>query len=347
MRPVMSSLRGPAHRLRARLGRRALWARRTRSPVIRTPEATKKSMRSLCKLRRPPADSGNNCQVSRGDGSLVWAEPDVGSVLLSRVQRLGDSFASTVGHLPFAAWDEYAKAGHVLAVIDESAEVDNSVMAYVAYRLPRDEVVIAQLVVDSRYRGLGLARAMIDELSSRYHGLRGIRLRCRRDFVVNRMWPHLGFVSRGERPGRRIGGSTLTEWWRDHGHMDLMSWQGSPPQVIPVLVDSNVFFDLHPPGGAPCPADVQLLKDLDGDRLDILLSPETLNEIQRNPDTHERSRLRSLANSYPRLVVNPTLLAQWEERIRALVGSPLTAHPKRGCSNRWRVGGRVGVEAFR
>ena len=240
---------------------------------------------------------GDNGPVPTGDANISWVMPTVGSTLLARVRDLGHSFASTVGHLPFAAWDDYAASGHILTAIGDGPDADQDVLGYVAYRLPRDEVVVAQLVVNPKHRGSGVARALVQEISTRYQERRGIRLRCRRDYKVNQMWPRLGFVSRGERPGRSQQGSILTEWWRDHGHMDLMSWQGSPPQVIPVLIDSNVFFDLHPAGDGPSNPDVQVLKDLDGDRLDIILSPETLNEIQRNPSREDRIRLLSLAKA--------------------------------------------------
>ncbi|WP_246196850.1 PIN domain-containing protein [Ornithinibacter aureus] len=93
---------------------------------------------------------------------------------------------------------------------------------------------------------------------------------------------------------------------------------------MPVLIDSNVFIDLHPPAGSRCSPSVEILKDFEGDRLDILLSPETLNEIQRNPIVAERARLRAIANNYPRLVVKPSVLEDWERRIQSLVGKPLT-----------------------
>ena len=261
--------------------------------------------------------------MTRGGVDITWVEPTKGSDLFVRARTLGDQFASTVGHLPFAAWDDYAEAGRILAATDRTSAVDG-LMGFVLYRLPRDEVAIAQLVVEPDYRDSGIARALIHELSDRYAHLRGIRLRCRQDFDVNRMWPRLGFVSRGERPGRRAAGSTLTEWWRDHGHADLMTWQGSKPQVVPVLIDSNVFIDLHPPAGSRCSPSVEILRDFEGDRLDILLSPETLNEIQRNPIVAERARLRAIANNYPRLVVKPSVLEDWERRIQSLVGKPLT-----------------------
>lgn len=260
----------------------------------------------------PPDNSG-----------IVWAEPDRSSPLFKAVRELGDASAKTVGHLPFAAWDDYASRRHILVAINSASDGDEQMMGYTAYRLPRDEVVVAQLVVHPSHRGKGVARAIVQELSKRYESRRGIRLRCRRDFAVNNLWPQLGFISRGERPGRQKSGSILTEWWRDHGHLDLMSWQGSPPHIIPVLIDSNVFFDLHVEADAHDRQDIETLKTLDGDRIDIIFSPETFNEIQRNKSKMHRDRLVSIANSYPHLTVSPSVVQEWEARLRSLVDRPI------------------------
>ena len=76
-------------------------------------------------------------------------------------------------------------------------------------------------------RRRGIARLLVDELTYRYGDRRGITVRCRRDFEANKMWLHLGFVALGDRPGRSIEGHPLTTWWRDHGHPDLMTWDGA------------------------------------------------------------------------------------------------------------------------
>jgi len=220
------------------------------------------------------------------------------------------------------AWREYAdKQAILVAVAPPNADADTSprLLGYAAFRLPRDEVVLAHLVVSRAARHQGIARQLVDELSNRYGDRRGIAARCRRDYPVNKMWPHLGFVALGERPGRSLKGHLLTYWWKDHGHPDLMSWQGSTASsVLSVAMDVNVFLDLHGiDTSARATATRSLFENqLDG-RVELLITPELLNEINRRRDTGERDRLRALAMSYPRLAVKPTHLRAARQSLRA------------------------------
>ncbi|GAB37547.1 GNAT family N-acetyltransferase, partial [Gordonia sputi] len=84
------------------------------------------------------------------------------SVLFSAVQALGDDNRKYLGLLPHAAWTEYAQAGHICAMVEETSP--DTALAYAAYRTPRNEIVIAHLVVCAEARGSGLARRLIDFL---------------------------------------------------------------------------------------------------------------------------------------------------------------------------------------
>lgn len=156
--------------------------------------------------------------------------PGPSDALFAAVRELGDAHRKFVGLLPFEAWRDYAERGQVLVAIDDSAVPGDGLRAavagYTAYRTPRDEVVIAHLVVNPVARGKGVARVLVDELSRIYSKRRGIAAACRADFEANTMWPRLGFVPMGSKPGRGRDQQTLTYWWRDHGHPDLMTWSG-------------------------------------------------------------------------------------------------------------------------
>src|SRR5690606_14359452 len=92
----------------------------------------------------------------------------------------------------------------------------------------------------------GIARALIDEVSSRHRERRGIGLSCRREFPASSLWPKLGFVPHRERAGRSDAGLPLTVWFRDHGHPDLFTFVPGvdPGDRIAVAVDQNVVIDL-------------------------------------------------------------------------------------------------------
>lgn len=218
------------------------------------------------------------------------------------------------------AWRDYARRGQILAALDPET---SALLGYSAYRLPRSEVVLAHLAIDPASRGRGVARAIVDELSRRYGNRAGIAARCRRDYPANAMWPHLGFVALGDRPGRSQAGHLLTYWWRDHGQPDLLTWQSSGPSILPVIIDANVFVDLHGSSPGEMAANTQLLLTSVSDRIELLVTPEMYNEVDRVDETSERRRLKTVADTYPRVAVN---LAAFNAARKSLLDS-LTWQP--------------------
>lgn len=260
---------------------------------------------------------------------FVSPRPD--DVLFDAARDLGDENRRFVGMLPFEAWRDYAEQGHILVAVDESVAPNNNsgttIAGYTAYRTPRDEVVIAHLVVNSAARGKGVARALVEELSRTHARRRGIAAVCRADFAAHSMWPRLSFVPLGSRPGRGRDRQTLTYWWRDHGHADLMTWSGPPASVLPVVMDANVFLDLHGENaGGEAERTRRLLLDVLGERLELLVTPEVYSEIDRRQDAHDKARLRStIASQYPRLAVAPDALErQRQTLVEALGREPTT-----------------------
>ena len=219
--------------------------------------------------------------------------PAPGSTLFDAAKALGDSETRSLGLLPHAAWDDYGRAGHILVAVQ-----DEELLGYAAYRIPRNEVRLAHLVVKPEARGSGVARALIAEISSRHGARRGIGLRCRRDWEANRAWPALGFVSIGEREGRGSQRLPLTEWWLDFGHPDLLSWAPGD-SIVTAAIDANVFIDLHTTtSSAEAIRTRQVIESL-ADRVDLVVTPELFNELNRQSDSTERTRLIGVAQTYP------------------------------------------------
>lgn len=218
------------------------------------------------------------------------------AALLEQAIKLGDANRRYLGLLTPQAYGDYAANGTLLCTVDG----DGRLLAYSAFRLPRDEIVIAHLVVDQQAKGRGLARGLVDEIGRRHQPRRGIKARCRRDFPANGMWPSLGFVALGDSPGRSRAGALLTTWWRDHGHGDLLSWDGGHPERLAAALDANVFFDLHAAAPGRAATTRALLAGL-GDRVELLVTPELHNEINRGAHDVERAALHAAAGAYPSL----------------------------------------------
>jgi predicted nucleic acid-binding protein len=104
-----------------------------------------------------------------------------------------------------------------------------------------------------------------------------------------------------------------------------MSWQGAAANSVPVEIDANIFIDLHGRERNQTSRDTAAILDGLQDRIEILISPETNNEINRNVDASERARLLGIANNYPRLPVRPADV----EHLRQAILSATDWRPRR------------------
>lgn len=255
--------------------------------------------------------------------SMKLETPGPGSRLFEEAKALGDRETKKLGFLPHAAWEDYADARHILVATE-----GGQLLGYTAYRVPRAEVRIAHLVVHPDARERGVARVLVKELASRHHERRGIGLSCRRDWAANAMWPKLGFVSLGERPGRGSDGGILTEWWYDFGHPDLLSWAPGG-SMLTAVIDANVFIDLHSRQSTETSQQTRQLIDALSDRVEIVVTPELLNELYRQEDPAERQRLMQTAQTYPRLRASVPEVDRWVERLAGTSSHPTTSEQDR------------------
>lgn len=208
-----------------------------------------------------------------------------GSSLFEDVLALHRKHRSTLGLLPYAAFNDYADARTILGVVTE-----DELAGYALYDLPGDFIALRQLCTDERHRGTGVARALVEELVRRHPERRGIRVRCRRDYPAARMWPHLDFEPIDDVPGRSAQGHLLTVWWRDFGHPHLFS--DPAPTKTKVAIDTDVFLDLFEArrGGEESR---HLLDDWVADQIELCATKELANELNRQPDSDaRRKRLR-------------------------------------------------------
>src|SRR5262249_39629970 len=132
-----------------------------------------------------------------------------------------------------------AASGTLVVALNEGL-----VIGYALYALPRQVVRLTHLCVAENMRGRGIARMLVDAISQRHADRFGIILKCRKDYPENKVWPHLGFESQNEVPGRGKKRLPLSVWWKDHGHPDLFSTAESIG-LLRVALDLNVFLDLE------------------------------------------------------------------------------------------------------
>ena len=221
---------------------------------------------------------------------------DANSPLLRDVKDLGRMHSSTLGFFPNGAFDDHAKRKWIIVAVDQPT---GRCLGYLLYRCTDNRVTVVHLCVASESRGRGVAKKLVECLVSTTTQMLGIGLRCRRDYQANDLWPSLGFTALSEKVGRSRDGKELVFWWRDHGHPTLFSHSIDTvlSTKIPVVIDKNVFIDLHYQNRPESEESCSLLADWLSD-IELCITDELLNEIARDDDGQRRQQQRGLASGY-------------------------------------------------
>ena len=230
--------------------------------------------------------------------------------MLQQVIELGDSHQRTLGFFPQAAFRRAAESRTLIAAVRSE-----QVVGYVLYGLPRQIIRITHLCIAENARGRGIARRLVDAISERHADRFGITLRCRNDYPAHHLWPQLGFIPQGERPGRRRRGSVLTVWWRDHGHPNLFS-SAESLGLLRVVMDVNVFLDLESGSERQRVAESRALADdWLADQVELVAAPELIRELARMPEGPEKSSQHRAARNYHCLAVDARAASMLARRI--------------------------------
>jgi GNAT superfamily N-acetyltransferase/predicted nucleic acid-binding protein len=227
---------------------------------------------------------------------------DAESPYLDEVISMGRANAATLGFLPKGAFVAYAVDNRVLVALGE----DEQVLGYLVYATSVRKALayIVHLCVHKSYRGQGIARALFEEMKrATKDQVRGIRVRCRRDYEASELWPKLGFIAGSEMPGRSRRGTTLTVWWFDHGHPTLFTYaeENRQQSKFKAAIDANVFFQLREPPDSSNEESQALLATWLQEDVELCLTNEIFNEIHRHPDAEIRRRERAFANGFVKL----------------------------------------------
>ncbi|MEA5513921.1 GNAT family N-acetyltransferase [Nodularia sp. UHCC 0506] len=239
------------------------------------------------------------------EDSLKFSIQEIGATSqhLKTVINLGNANSETLGFLPYGAFERLADEGRIIGFIVPEL----GCVGYLLYGISRRNyrVKLTHLCVDKNWQKRGIAKKLLQYLKNKTQHLYGILLSCRRDYNLDGMWAALGFVAPHERPGKSKEGSILTEWWLDYGHHSLLTnlaYQETESRLC-VAIDANIFFDLvdDEKFDEEGKESKVLISDWLDSEIKLCLTDEILNEINRNPDSRKREKLRTARTHFTNL----------------------------------------------
>lgn len=239
------------------------------------------------------------------------------SAALDAVDALMKRYSQTLGFLPRQALESYLESGTVLGVKTDAGEL----VGYLLYAAYPNYFRITHLCVSEEYRGQGIAKLLVNTLKRSADTQKVIKLHCRRDFPANDLWPKLGFVALGEKRSRSKEEHWLTIWHLRLAPEDQMELfqAATSDDTLDIVIDAQIFFDFEEPDSDKAQPSKALLSDFLVDSLNLWITDELLNEINRQEDREKRENSRSRTDRFPKVECSQHLLEAFERRLRRIL----------------------------
>ena len=224
---------------------------------------------------------------------------------IEQVIELGDKNTSTLGHLPYQAYHEYARKGGLVCALDS-----DKVIGYVLLRQNKKEnlIKISHLCVHEDFRSLGLADKLLGYVKGLFKGdYRGIALNCRKDYsYASDVWRRNDFYPVKEKAGRGKKEDTiLLQWFHDFGNRDLFS--NIKDDKLAVVVDVNIIIQLRDSemaDEASSGSVKYLFSDSIGDEVKYYHANESFTEIARDSNDLRRKNTRRILSNFHKLDIS-------------------------------------------
>ncbi len=211
--------------------------------------------------------------------------------------KLGDRNSNTLGFLPYEAFKKYAKENMLIGVFEKNAE---NLMGYLLYRVSFNRVTIVHCCISDKYRNKNVAFSLVEYLKQNTKQYDGIKLSCRNDYGIDKVWEKFNFVPVSEKIGRSKKKLPLTIWWFPHYQNNLLT-QISEYEInnkIVAVIDMNIFLDIK---GERKEESLALKSDWLLSEAILYYTREIHNEINK-AKTHElRKSSRQLLNYFKEL----------------------------------------------
>ena len=215
------------------------------------------------------------------------------------VEALRAANNETLGFMPMSVMADYLKRGGGVGIRGH-----DGLLGYALYDVRRLHVRLIHLCVAHQHRGSGYAERLVDAVVDAAKSARvgTVKLTCSRDYGrASAFWQRYGFVAL-EEVEAKTDGARLMVWYLgvDGAAQQDMFASVTSDDKVRAAIDAQIFFQLHGPESAGGSIARGLQADFLSDSLDLYITREMFNEINRAPlNQREQSRRNALA--FPQL----------------------------------------------
>ena len=215
--------------------------------------------------------------------------------LIGQIRQNADAERDAFGFLPEAAYESAAQAGHLFVALRRNKGC-TQLMGHILFGGGFPHLRIHQLHVPKEFRGLGIARSLIDYLVSSVErlGYMDITAKVASDLAANEVWQSLGFATVRTQPGGNTRNRTINVRVKQLDTPTLFGYpDGEPVTGLPIIghgltsyvpvyaIDLNVLFDLVK-GRPRAEYAGQLIAAALDNMLRIVVTEEFAVELKRN-----------------------------------------------------------------
>jgi predicted nucleic acid-binding protein/GNAT superfamily N-acetyltransferase len=235
--------------------------------------------------------------------------------------ELWKKYRATLGPFPLGAFEESARKGWILYLMDGAKTI-----GYLLYRIAKGRAVIVHLCVDEVSRGRGCAKLLFASLCNEIDDSTclGIEVKCRRDYEIKPLWAHLGFKYVDIVPGRATKRKTeLVRWFYAFETDDFLREMLPDPtkeDALTAVLDANIIFKLNTPDDFASEEACALTSDAITPYVHYYVTQELFIEIERKGDYQGFRESLSFAKTFDVIEPRQSLVEQTRRSLKELWG---------------------------
>ncbi len=238
--------------------------------------------------------------------------------LFEQLLVLSNKNKKTLGMIPAGALRQMAHDGLIIIV-----EKEDNLLGYLIFRYTKrsHRLAISQLCIENDQRGENHSSSLLIFFKEHCRSIdaSGIFLKCRIDYVsASRLWEREEFIAINESPGRGSPPKPLVHWWWGNPNSsDLFSNDFlTDSHKLLIGIDHNVIISLNDNDQT----NIQMLQsDWIKDEIDLVIMPESYNEILRHNNKERRDKIREFMHSLNEINHDENLLSNYKAKLLELL----------------------------